>query len=73
MADLNNSGKIAALEAKIEGYEAERAASSDKEEKSKLLDVISSTRAYLTELVKQQSTAGKPPPSALFLLISPPL
>jgi hypothetical protein len=65
MADLN--GKIAALEVKIEGYCAERAASSDKEEKLKLLDVISSTRAYLTELLKQQSATGKPPLSTSLL------
>ena len=73
MADLN--GKIAALEAEIEEYKAERAASSDKAEKSKLLDVITSTRATLNLLLaQQQSQQGKPPPSsALFLLISPPL
>jgi len=71
MADLN--GKIAALEAEIEGYKAKLAnCAPDKEEM--WMSAITSTRATLNLLLtQQQSLQGKPPPSALFLLISPPL
>jgi hypothetical protein len=65
MADLNNS-EIAAMKAKIEGYDAELA-SCPANEKAIWAGLISSSRAYLTELVKQQSAPGKPPPSTSLL------
>jgi len=68
-------GKIAAIEAEIEGYKAKLAnCAPDKEEM--WLSAITSRSATLNLLLltQQQSAPGKPPhPSALFLLISPPL
>ena len=61
MAELNN-GKIAALEAEIEGYKAKLAnCAPDKEEM--WLSAITSRSATLNLLLTQQlSAAGKPPP-----------
>jgi len=71
MAELNN--KIAALEAEIDGYKA-KLASCAPEKVDIWAGLISSTRATLNLLLtQQQSQQGKPPPSGLFLLISPPL
>jgi hypothetical protein len=66
MADLRNS-EIAALKAKISRWEDQLEGASEEREKDRLVSLISSRSAYLTELLKQQSAPGKPPPSTSLL------